>query len=81
MDGQQILHLYRWQQGICFRHPSRGQVPTAHVETIRPAAGGVQDVRACADCVLDMERSRKAAAEREGRPYSPGRLGGEGESE
>jgi len=58
MDRQQILDLYEWQQGVCFRHPAKGEVPTAHVETIRPAGGGLQDVRACADCVIEMEELR-----------------------
>lgn len=56
MDRQQILDLYEWAEGICFRHPSKGVVPTAHVETIRPAAGGIQDVRACEDCVVAMRK-------------------------
>lgn len=54
MDRQQILDLYEWRDGTCFRHPSKGLVPTAHVETIRPAAGGIQDIRACEDCVVAM---------------------------
>lgn len=75
MDRQQILDLYQWSLGVCFRHPGKGEVETAHVETIRPAAGGIQDVRACEDCVVEMERARAAAAERCHRIYIPGRLG------
>ncbi|KMS78328.1 hypothetical protein ACH49_16740 [Streptomyces leeuwenhoekii] len=75
MNRQQILDLYAWEEGVCFRCPSKGLVPTAHVETIRPSAGGVQDVRACRDCILQMEADRKSAAARRGRPYSPGRIG------
>ncbi|GAB2717904.1 hypothetical protein [Streptomyces bullii] len=75
MKRQQILDLYEWSPGVCFRHPSRGEVPTAHVKTIRPPAGGIQDVRACTECVLQMEEDRKAAAERTGASYKPGRLG------
>ncbi|WP_416476865.1 hypothetical protein [Streptomyces sp. LKA04] len=75
MDRQQILDLYEWAGGVCFRHPGKGQVATTHVETIRPAGGGLQDVRACVECVLDMERLRAGAAARRGTAYLPGRLG------
>ena len=60
MDCQQILNMYEWSDGVCFRHPSKGTVPTAHVKTIRPPAGGIQDIRACAECVLAMEKERAA---------------------
>jgi hypothetical protein len=58
MDRQQILDRYDWQLGICFRHPGKGEVSTAHVETIHPPAGGIQDVRACEDCVVEMVARR-----------------------
>lgn len=64
MDRQQILDLHEWEPGICFRHPSKGEVPTAHVETVRPAAGGIQDIRACEECVVAIEQARVAAAQR-----------------
>jgi hypothetical protein len=66
MDRQQILDLYQWEPGTCFRHPAKGEVPTAHVETIRPSAGGLQDVRACEECVLLMEAARSRAEGRQG---------------
>lgn len=75
MERQQILDLYEWEPGTCFRHPHRGEVPTTHIETIRPPAGGIQDVRACQDCVLAMEAERAAAAERQGSDYAPGGVG------
>lgn len=75
MNRQQILDLYTWAQGICFRHPAKGETATTHVETIRPAGGGLQDVRACAACLLAMEEDRRAAAERDGVTYKPGMLG------
>ena len=75
MDRQQILDLYEWASGSCFRHPSRGEVATAHVETIHPAGGGLQDVRACAECVLALEARRVELAASQGIPYEPGRLG------
>jgi hypothetical protein len=75
MDRQQILDLYDWRPGACFRHPSKGEVLTVHVQTIRPPAGGILDVRACEECVLAIEESRSRAAERRGEKYVPGRLG------
>lgn len=75
MDRQEILDLYDWQPGVCFRHPSKGEVPTAHVETIRPPAGGIQDVRACHECVVVMEKARARVARCRGVPYKPGNLG------
>jgi hypothetical protein len=75
MDRQQILALYEWAAGTCFRHPCKGEVATAHVETIHPAGGGLQDVRACADCVVAMEQTREQVAARRGVTYEPGRLG------
>ena len=74
VDHQQILKLYAWEQGICFRHPAKGAVPTTHVWTVRPPAGGIQDIRACEECVVSMEEQRKRTAERLGRPYTPGGL-------
>lgn len=75
MDRQHILDLYEWAAGTCFRHPGRGEIATAHVETIHPAGGGLQDVRACRECVLDMERLREGVAAAQGVAYEPGRLG------
>jgi hypothetical protein len=74
MDRDQILALYHWRLGACFRHPDKGEVLTAHVKTIRPPAGGIQDVRACSECILDMEERRAAAARCRGERYSPGQL-------
>jgi len=75
MDPEQILSRYEWEGGRCFRHPAKGTVLTAHVKTIRPPAGGIQDIRACRDCVLAMEARREKAAARQGIPYSPGGAG------
>lgn len=77
MTSEQILNLYEWELGECFRHPARGRVMTAHVETVRPAAGGIQDVRACRECVIDLERERAEAALRRGESYTPGSLRGD----
>lgn len=73
MNRQEILDLYTWEPGVCFRHPSLGEVSTAHVVTIRPPAGGMQDVRACRECVLHIETERELSAKRQGVPYVPGR--------
>lgn len=64
MDRQQILDRYEWGPGVCFRHPAKGEVQTAHIETIRPPAGGIQDIRACEECVLAIEAERAEAAQR-----------------
>lgn len=75
MDRQQILDLYDWAPGICFRHPSKGEVPTAVVGVIHPEASGECEVRGCADCVMAMEDIRREAAARAGSEYRPGRVG------
>jgi hypothetical protein len=81
MDDEELLALYEWQPGVCFRHPAKGEVPTAHVKTIRPPAGGLQDVRACAECVVAMEAERERVSLRTGRPYAPGYLADSDERE
>ncbi len=77
MDREQILNLYEWEPGVCFRHPGHGEVMTAHVGTLRPAAGGIQDVRACRECVVELEGERVEAARRLGKEYAPGGLKGD----
>lgn len=74
MDRQQILDLYEWALGICFRHPARGEQPTIHLKTIRPAAGGLQDVRACQTCILEIESQHATTAAAESTPYTPGHV-------
>ncbi|WP_409468408.1 hypothetical protein [Streptomyces sp. HC307] len=76
MDRQQILDLYEWRPGICFRHPAKGEVPTAVVGVIHPRADGEQEVRACEDCVIGMEDIRREQARRAGSEYRPGPDGG-----
>lgn len=75
MDRQQILDLYQWDDGVCFRHPGKGEVPTAVVGIIHPREDGEREVRACADCVISMEDIRREDAARSGSEYTPGRLG------
>jgi hypothetical protein len=75
MDRQQILDLYEWEDGVCFRHPSRGEVPTAVVGVIHPRSDGEREVRGCVDCVIAIEDMRREDAARSGSEYEPGRLG------
>lgn len=75
MDRQQILDLYQWQPGTCFRHPALGEVPTTVVGVIRPREDGEHEVRACAECVIAMEDIRREETARTGGEHEPGRLG------
>ncbi|NED31153.1 hypothetical protein [Streptomyces sp. SID8499] len=76
MNQQQILDLYDWQTGVCFRHPERGVTNTTVVGVIRPRSDAPREVRACSDCVIAMEDARRKAAARLGVEYEPGRAGG-----
>lgn len=75
MDRQQILDLYDWDDGFCFRHPGKGIVPTAVVGVIHPSDEGDREVRACEDCVITMEDIRREQAARTGGAYEPGHVG------
>lgn len=75
MNRQQILDLYDWSPGICFRHPSQGEQPTALVGTVHPREDGEREVRGCADCVIALEDIRREQAARSGSEYEPGHLG------
>lgn len=75
MNRQDILDLYDWQAGVCFRHPAKGAVDTTLVKTLHPRADGDHEVRACRECVLAMEAIRREAALRAGCEYEPGRAG------
>ncbi|MFJ4808469.1 hypothetical protein [Streptomyces longwoodensis] len=74
MDRQQILDLYEWRTGICFRHPAKGEVPTTVVGTVHPRAGGERPVLGCADCVIAIEDMRREEAARAGEEYVPGQV-------
>jgi hypothetical protein len=53
----------QWELDVCFRHPGKGRVPTIHVRTIRPAAGGLLGLRVCRDCakaIREADRSSPA---------------------
>jgi hypothetical protein len=75
MDRQQILDLYEWAAGICFRHPERGEVPAARLKTLHPRVGHEEPVQACRDCVIELEQERWAEAGRNGLDYQPGHAG------
>lgn len=75
MDRQQILDLYEWQLGVCFRHPARGEQPTTPVGVIHPEGEGEREIRGCADCVVTMEDIKREDAARSGCEYEPGHLG------
>lgn len=75
MDRDEILSLYEWADGVCFRDPDKGEVPTAVVGVIHPLADGEKEVRGCAGCVIAMEDIRREEAARSGSEYEPGHLG------
>lgn len=75
MDRQQILDLYEWEDGVCFRHPDKGVLPTAVVGVIHPRADGEREVRGCADCVIAIEDMKREEAARSGSGYEPGHVG------
>ena len=80
MDRQEILDLYDWAPGACFRHPDRGEVPTTVVKVLHPRDDGRHEVRACEDCVIAIEDARREMAAREGQEYEPGHAGGQSSS-
>lgn len=75
MDRQQILDLYEWAPGVCFRHPDRGEVPTALLKVLHPRGDGRHEVRACRECVIAIEDARRETAARKGEGYEPGHAG------
>lgn len=78
MDGEEILPLYPWGSGTCFRHPQAGEVDTTCIAVLRPQCGPAREIRACRACVLAMEHDRRRAAERSGLEYTPGPLADSG---
>ncbi|HEY9370432.1 hypothetical protein [Streptomyces sp.] len=74
MNRQQILDLYQWGDGVCFRHPGT-TTDTTVIRTLQPLSGPAEEIRACHACILAMEAARRAAAEGARIPYVPGRAG------
>ncbi|MDQ0791925.1 hypothetical protein [Streptomyces sp. B1I3] len=75
MDHQQILGLYTWELGTCFRHPGAGELETTVVQTLRTRLGSVEHIRACPSCVVAMEAKRQRLCEEAGVAYEPGHAG------
>jgi hypothetical protein len=75
MDRTQILDLYEWSPGTCFRHPEKGVVDTTVVKALHPRDNGDHEVRACQDCIVAMEAMRRETAARSGSEYRPGHAG------
>ncbi|MGV9888417.1 hypothetical protein [Streptomyces sp. NPDC003395] len=73
MKRQQILDLYEWSPGVCFRHPDRGERLTAVIKVVHPR-GRERELRACEDCVIAIEDARRETAARNGQPYEPGQV-------
>lgn len=68
-----VLALYPWQPGDCFRCAREG-VDTTEVDEITPRSGEPVALRACQRCVIILERARARSAQRAGGTYTPGRL-------
>lgn len=64
MERLQILARYDWADGCCFRHPSKGEVPTAPVGLVLPPGNGGHEVRACVGCVIAMEDMKRESSRR-----------------
>ncbi|MCX5144656.1 hypothetical protein [Streptomyces sp. NBC_00338] len=75
MDSQQILGLYTWKRGACFRHPEAGEVDTTVVQELHTRGGDVEGIRACQACILAMEERRRGLAAEAGVAYEPGHAG------
>jgi hypothetical protein len=74
MARDEIIALYEWAIGNCFRC-ARTELPTIRIGEIDLPAGAHYDVRACQDCALALEEERRRRAERTGQKYVPGQLG------
>lgn len=74
MERDQILALYHWDTGTCFRHPG-AKTDTTVIKTLQPRSTPAEELRGCHACILAMEAARRAAAEGAGVPYVPGHAG------
>jgi hypothetical protein len=73
MDDPEILALYEWAPGTCFRC-ARAGLDTIHIKEIPTPVGVLYEVRACRGCVLALEGERRVHAEQAGEDYQPGGL-------
>ena len=80
MDRDQILSLYAWDEGICFRHPGKGVTATTVVKRIRTRDEAEYEVRACEECLIGLEDIRREEAARSGSEFEPGHAGVERKS-
>lgn len=74
MEPGDILDLYVWTVGTCFRC-ARTREPVTQLAAIKTQSGQQYAVRACRGCVLLMEAERQRRAQRSGASYEPGKLG------
>jgi hypothetical protein len=71
-----ILALYEWAPGDCFRCAATG-VDTTHIKEIPTPVGVRFNIRACRDCVLAIEDGLDLQAQEAGVEYKPGNAGHE----
>lgn len=74
MTPDEILALYEWTLGDCFRC-ALTHLHVTRIDTITTPAGHDYVLDACGSCVLAMEEERRRHAERRGARYEPGELG------
>jgi hypothetical protein len=74
MNEDEILALYDWASGDCFRCAETG-IDTTLIDEVHPRIGGTAEFRACRGCVLAIEAERERHARQASRRYEPGKLG------
>ena len=74
MTPDAILALYDWGVGSCFRCARAGAEVTP-VGAISTPSGDLYELAVCEQCILAMERERRAYAKRRGLTYAPGSIG------
>lgn len=74
MDRGEVLALYEWAPGNCFRC-AQTDVPTTRICQLDTPIGDCYELCACERCILELEEERRRYADRHGSEYEPGRLG------